>query len=476
MTQDMTVGSPTKLIIKFAIPLLIGNLFQQLYHISDIIIVGRLIGVNALAAVGASAPIFFVIMFITFGFTAGLTVVTAQHFGAHDEKGIRQSVTHSTIACAVLVTVITALMIVFMRKILTLMNVPTEIMDDAYNFITTLSYGLVVIVAYNLLSGIIRALGDSKTPLYFLIFSTMINILLNLFFIYKLKLGVIGSALGTIIAITISVVCCIFYIIKKFPLLRLSASDWKFDRQLMIKHLNIAVPMSLQFSIIALGLIIIQSVCNSFGPDTIAAFTSALRVEQLATQPLVALGLAIATYSAQNYGAGMIGRIRRGVFTCSLISLTFSIALSVFVRVIGEKMVGVFIENPSPNIIDTANTYLNISTLFYFFLGQIFIFRNALQGMGQSIIPLFAGIIELIMRSFAAIYLAGRLGYVGICYAGPIAWVGAALVVWIGYRVTLRKINTQHILKPFKWLKNQTDFKQSHLSHGDIANQVTPAE
>lgn len=476
MTQDMTVGNPTKLILTFALPLLIGNLFQQLYNISDIIIVGRLIGVNALAAVGASAPIFNVILLVTFGFTGGLTVVTAQHFGAHDEKGVRRSVTHSIMACTVLVLLTTVLLIAYMPKILSMMNVPSEIMDDAYTFISTLTYGLIAIIAYNLLAGIIRALGDSRTPLYFLIFSTVMNVLLNLFFIYKLKLGVIGSALGTIIAMSISVVCCIFYIGKKFPILRLSAKDWNFDLQLMKKHLNIAIPMSIQFSIIALGLIIIQGVCNSFGPDTIAAFTSALRVEQLATQPMVALGLAVATYAAQNYGAGMIGRIRRGVFNCSLISLTFSIALSLLVRFVGEQMVDIFIENPSQNIIDTARTYMNISTLFYFFLGQIFIFRNALQGMGQSGIPLIAGITELVMRSFAAIYLAGHLGYLGICYAGPIAWLGAALVVFVGYNITLRKIGKCYFRNHLKWLRNKIGLNRLRSPQSEIVNQATPAE
>lgn len=472
----MTVGNPTKLIITFALPLLIGNLFQQLYNISDIIIVGRLIGVNALAAVGASAPIFNVILLVTFGFTGGLTVVTAQHFGAHNEKGVRSSVTHSIMACATLVLLTTAILIVYMPKILTLMNVPAEIMDDAYTFISTLTYGLIAIVAYNLLAGIIRALGDSRTPLYFLILSTVMNVLLNLFFIYKLKMGVIGSALGTIIAMSISVVCCIFYIGKKFPILHLSAKDWSFDLQLMKKHLNIAIPMSLQFSIIALGLIIIQGVCNSFGPDTIAAFTSALRIEQLATQPMVALGLAVATYSAQNYGAGMIGRIRRGVFNCSLISLVFSIILSLLVRFAGEPVIDVFLENPNAGIINTAKTYLNISTLFYFFLGQIFIFRNALQGMGQSGIPLLAGFTELVMRSFAAVYLAGHIGYLGICYAGPIAWLGAALVVFTGYNVTLRKIGKCGFRNRLKWLKTKIGFSSVRSSQTEIVNQATPAE
>lgn len=440
MIKNLTRGNPTKLILQFALPLLLGNLLQQLYNISDIIIVGRLIGVNALAAVGASAPIFFVLLLITLGFTGGLTVITAQRFGANDEDGVRKSVTHSIRASIVLSLIITACMEFYLKPLLRIMNVPDEIMNDAYKFISILSYGLIMIVCYNLLAGFMRALGDSKTPLYFLFFSTFLNIALNLYLIYFVKMGVAGSACGTVIAMSISVILCFFYMLWKFPILRLTRKDWKFDYTFLLQHLRIAVPMSLQFSVIALGLMIVQSVCNSFGPDTIAAFTSALRIEQLATQPLVALGLALATYSAQNYGAGFIGRIRKGVFNCSVISLSFSIFIALLVRFVGENMIGVFLEAPNQNIINIAQSYLNISTMCYFFLGMIFIFRNTLQGMGNAFIPLAASTAELVMRSFAAIYLSERLGYIGICYASPIAWISAAVIVIAGYLYTLHKM------------------------------------
>lgn len=451
MIQDMTVGNPTKLILKFAVPLLIGNIFQQLYQISDIIIVGRLIGINALAAVGASAPIFFVVILVTLGFTGGLTVITAQRFGAKDAEGVRRSVTHSLIAAFGLSLTMTAFLVAFMRPLLHLMNVPAEIMDDAYNFMIVLSYSLVMIVAYNLLSGFIRALGDSKTPLYFLIFSTLLNIILNFCLIYFFKFGVVGSAIGTAIAISISAISCLVYMRKKFPLLRIRKQDWKIDRRYMMAHLNIAVPMAVQFSILSLGLMFVQSVCNSFGADTIAAFTAALRIEQLATQPMIALGIAMATYSAQNCGAGMIGRIRNGVRNSSLISLSFSIFIALIVRFVGEEMIGIFLEDNNTVIIETARQYLNISTLFYFFLGQIFIYRNTLQGMGDSLIPLLAGIMELVMRSFAAAYLAQKLGYIGICYASPIAWIGASSVVFIGYVITMRKLSRRRSKLAVKW-------------------------
>jgi len=435
--QNMTVGSPAKQIIAFSIPLLIGNLFQQLYNISDILIVGRLIGVDALAAVGATAPIYYVLLLICFGFTGGLTVITAQSFGAGDQNGVRRSMTHAIMASTVLSLFITLCTIFSLSPLLKIMNIPANIMGDALRFMSVLTGGLVMVVFYNLLSGFIRAVGDSKTPLYFLVFSTVLNVVFNLVLIYYFKTGVVGSAIGTVSAISFSVVLCLYYIYKKFPIMHLSRKDWIYDPQLMRQHLKIAVPMAIQFSILSVSMMIIQSVCNSFGTDIIAAFTSALRIEQLATQPLLALGIAMATFSAQNWGAGKISRIRRGVRIAALISLAISICMSLLVRYVGSDMIAIFLKDESPFIIETGKKYLSISTLAYFFLGMIFVFRNTLQGMGNAIIPLYAGFIELAMRSFAAIYLARVLGYTGIFYASPIAWVGAALFTMAGYYVTI---------------------------------------
>ncbi len=471
MIKDMTVGNPTGLIIKFAIPLLIGNLFQQLYNISDIIIVGRILGVNALAAAGASAPIFFTMLLITFGFTAGLCVITAQRFGAKDDIGVRRSVTHSVVASIILCLLVTTILCIYMHEILRKMNIPEKIMDDAHIFIFTLTLGLSLIVGYNLLSGFIRALGDSKTPLYFLIFSSLLNIVLNLLFIYVMKLGIIGSALGTIVAMTISVICCMIYIGKKFPILKLRKEDWKLNWAFMKEHLAIAIPMSLQFSVIAIGLLIIQAVCNSFGENTIAAFTSALRIEQLGTQPLLALGIALATYSAQNYGAGQIKRIRRGVAQSSIISIIFSIGIALLVRFYGENFIDIFLKEDNAEIIQIGHDYLNISTMFYIFLGQIFIFRNTLQGMGRTIIPLIACIAELVVRSFAAIYLAQKIGYLGLCYASPIAWFGAAMVVSMGYIYTLRQIKKQRMYNHVKWLGHKLGLRNKH---NHMVQRITP--
>ena len=415
--QDMTSGHPLKLIVKFSIPLLIGNIFQQLYSISDIIIVGRLIGIKALAAVGVSAPLFFMLVLVSIGFTNGLTVITAQRFGARDYRGLRRSVTTATLLSSAFTLSAGAVMLASLDVLFKVMNVPQEIAQDAKSFISIISYGVIMIVFFNLLSGFMRALGDSKTPLYFLIFTTLLNITFNIVFIYCMKLGVAGSALGTVCAMTVSVFCCLLYIGKKYPILHPQKEDWKLNWQF----------------------------CNSFGPDTIAAFTSAMRVEQLATQPMVSFGIAMATYVAQNFGAGMIGRIRRGVFECSMISLTLSIALAAVMYTYGAHIITIFVSKEHHNVIEIAETYLHISILFYFFLGQIFIFRNTLQGMGKAVIPMISSIVELALRAFAAIYLAAKLGYIGICYASPIAWVGGSAVVSGGYFWVVRRIGCRYL-------------------------------
>ncbi len=439
MTNDLTIGNPLKLIIKFAIPLLLGNLFLQLYQISDMIIVGRLISNDALSAIGASAPIYMVFLMIAFGFTGGLTVVTAQRFGAKDENGVRLSVVHSLLASFILSLIMTLGLTISLEPLLHLMNVPAEIFQDAYDFMFILSLSSVMIIMYNLLSGFIRALGDSKTPLYFLIFSSIINIILNFIFIHYFKWGVKGSATGTFIANTLSVVLCYAYMWNKFPLLRISKKYLVYRSAVMYDHLRIAIPMALQFSILSFSIMIIQAVCNSFGKDVIAAFAAALRIEHLATQPLFAVGIAMATFSAQNWGANLISRIRRGVRYAFMISIVLSIVGFLLVREVGEYMISMFLSDKNEFIITTGKQYLLISTKFYFFLGLIFIFRNTVQGMGKPIIPLLSSIIELVMRSFAAIYLAGIMGYAGIFYASPISWTSAGLVVVGGYLYYIRK-------------------------------------
>lgn len=462
MITDMTKGNALKLILLFSLPILVGNIFQQLYQLADIFIVGRLLGENALAAVGASAPIHFMFLIVAFSFTGGLTAVTAQRFGAGDFDGVRKSVTHSIRASLVLSLILTAVLVLSLDWFMHILNVPESIYKDSYNFIMILGLATILIVAFNLLSGFIRALGDSKTPLYFLILATVMNIILNFVLIKNTNLGVIASATGTVIAIAISVVCCLVYIKKRIPILHLKKEDWAYSPSFMREHLNIAIPMSIQFSVLSLSIMIIQSVSNSFGETVIVGLTIALRLEQLATQPLLALGISIATFAAQNYGAGKIARIRDTIKKAGFMSFTISLIMSGVVFFYGRQIIGSFLSSPDTKAVQIGMSYLAISVMFYFFLGMIFIFKNTLQSMGKPMYPVVSSVVELIIRAYIAIYLTKKIGYEGIFYASPLAWVGGAIVVFIGYYINMYMRSEQKIRAEYRKIYKKISMEEEN--------------
>lgn len=439
MIQDLTLGNPLKLIIKFAIPILLGNLVMQIFQLSDMIIVGRLIGVNALAAVGATAPLYLVVLMITFGFTGGLTIITAQRFGAKDEEGVQKSAYHCYIGAFVLSALISLVLGIYLAPFMQMMNIPAEIFGDAYNFMFLLTLSLPMVVFYNLLSSLMRALGDSKTPLYFLVFSSFINIALNYMFIAGFNMGVVGSSLGTLVSNTIAVILCYAYIKKNFVLLKYNKKLWHYDSQIMKDHLRMAFPMALQFSILSFSIAVAQSVCNSYGADIIAAFATATRIEQFATQPLLAIGMTLATFSAQNWGAALLKRIRDGVRYSVLIAVVLCTFGFILVRLYGQYAIAVFLSEENKTIVSIGKQYLMISTPFYIFLASIFIFRNTIQGFGRPLIPLCSSIVELLARAFFAIFLSEYFGYIGVFYAGPVAWCAAGILVIAGYIYYLHK-------------------------------------
>ena len=312
MTNDMTVGSPAKLIIQFMIPMCLGNVFQQFYNIADSIIAGQFLGVNALAAIGSTGSLMFFVTGWLQGLTSGFAILVSQWFGAKDMKRMRHYVAMSiylTIAFAVVMTI----GFEFANEpILRLMNSPENLMADIKGYMAVIYGGLIVTAAYNALAAVLRALGDSKSPLYFLIISAIINVVLDIVFIVNFGMGVEGCGYATVIAQAVSALLCLIYIVKKFPILRLQKQDWHFDWNFAWEHLRMGLPMAVQFSVLGLGMIFIQAVCNKFGPTTIAAFTSAMRIEQLALQPMISFGLSMAVFSAQNFGAHRFDRIREG--------------------------------------------------------------------------------------------------------------------------------------------------------------------
>lgn len=427
MVKNMTAGSPIRLILSFTVPLLIGNVFQQFYNIADIIIVGRTIGVHALAAVGASGPLFMALLGLTIGLTSGFSVITGQRFGAGDDDGVRRSVAMSAMLAIGLTVLLTAIASWQMPLLMKLMNISDELYADSYSYISIITYGIVAMMMYNLLACICRALGDSRTPLYFLMLSSVLNVILALLFITQFGWGVPGSAVALVIAQGASALLCFAYMRHRFPILRLRRSDWIPNREFAWQHLRLGLPMAMQFMIISLGILAIQSVCNTFGPETIAGFVSATRIEQLAMQPMISFGIAMAVYSAQNYGAHKHDRIRQGVRQCSFVSLGFCVLAIAAMLFYGPELISIFTTDHDDMLMEQALLYLHTSVPFYVFLGQIFVYRNALQGMGISSVPLISSIIELVLRGLSAFILAGMWGFFGICCASPICWVAACL-------------------------------------------------
>lgn len=439
-TKDMTIGNPTKLILWFALPLFIGNLFQQFYNLVDTLIVGRTLGVESLAAVGSTGAIAFLVLGFVMGTTSGFSVITAQRFGAKDYEGVRKSFVSIMILCILLTIFLTTASTLTTMPLLEIMNTPQNIIQQAYEYIFVIYLGIGTIIFYNAISNIIRALGDSKTPLVFLILASIMNIILDLIFIIKLKLGVAGAGWATTISQGISAVLCLSYMFYKFPILKLEKKDWYINFKFLWEHFRIGFPMGFQMSILTIGIIALQVVLNSFGSDTVAAFTAAVKVEQTASQAFLAIGVAIATYTAQNFGAGNFNRIRIGASKCLRINIVLTAISGLIIFLGGKYLVNLFISGHHPQITEQAQLYLCIIALFYFGLGTILLYRNVLQGMGNVKIPLISGLIELVMRAAAAFILAHYFGFLGVCFATPCAWVAGAIWLAVGYKKTIKKI------------------------------------
>ncbi|MBS5885667.1 MAG: MATE family efflux transporter [Clostridium sp.] len=441
MTKDMTTGNPVKLILLFSIPLLIGNIFQQFYSMVDTIIVGRFIGVDALAAVGSTGSMSFLINGFVVGLTSGFAVLVSQKFGAKDEEGLKKAAASALVLSLIATVIVTLVSVLLAKPMLHLMNTPDNIIDDANAYIIIIYAGTIATVVYNIIAGILRALGDSKTPLYFLIVASILNIVLDIVFIVNFSMGVAGAAWATIISQGVSGLLCIIYTYKKYKILRLKKEDFKVKSRVYKKHLKIGIPMALQFSITAIGIMTVQGALNVFGSSAIAAYTAASKVLQIVMQPAITFGVTMATYCGQNLGAKNYIRIKEGVKKCTEISVITSIIAGIILVFGGKFFVGLFIENPDASILAYAQECLNYSAIFFIPLGLIFIYRNALQGMGESFVPMMAGAFELIARAVVAFTLPSFIGYTGICLADPVAWLSAAIPLGIYYFKKMKSID-----------------------------------
>lgn len=442
--NDMAVGNPMKIILGFTLPIFIGNVFQQFYNMADAVIVGKFVGNKALAAVGSTGTIMFLIYGFVVGMTAGFTVLTAQKFGAGDMKGMRKTVAGAGILSFVVGALLTILFMVFMKPLLILMNTPSDIFADAYSYIMIVSGGILAQMLYNLLSSILRALGNSKLPLVFLIISALLNIVLDLVFIVGFGMGAKGAAVATVIAQGVSGILCLFYIIAKIPILHLKREDLDVGSTIYKNQLRIGVPMALQYSITAIGTMMVQSSLNILGSTLVAAYTAAGKIEQVVTQAYVAMGTTMATYAAQNMGAGSVKRIREGFKACTVIGVVYSFVAAGFIMTVGKYMTYLFVSEDVDIIMNSVDIYLKCIGIFFIPLAVVNIYRNGIQGLGYGLLPMMAGVAELIGRGVVAVIAGAKRSYPGVCLAGPAAWVlaGGLLIVMYYFimNVNMRKI------------------------------------
>ncbi len=438
--KDMTSGNPLKLLVMFSIPLLCGNVFQQLYLMADTIIVGKTLGANALAAVGATGSLAFMMIGGIYGLTSGFAVITAQRFGAGDQKGVKHSIATIAELSLIMWVVITVFCIWFVDPMLKMMNTPKEIFNDSEKYIAALFWGCGAFILYNGVASILRALGDSKTPLIFLVVASGLNIILDFVFILTFKMGVAGAAWATVVSQLVAGVWCFIYARKHFRhIMTLSPQAWRLDPKFAWEHLRVAVPMGTQFLIIAIGSIILQSQLNTLGEVTIAAYTAACRADQLAIQPFLAFSIALSTYVAQNYGAGRMDRIILGIKQCIKLSVTVSIIGGIMIIIFNRQITMMFFKDADPELLRESGWFLTFNAVFYSVLAMLFILRNSLQAMGRAFAVLASGIVELFCRSFTAFYLIANFGFFGACFANIGAWWGAAIMLAIIYFKTMRE-------------------------------------
>ena len=428
MAKDMTSGSPIKHIIGFAVPVFLGSIFQQFYNIVDTMIVGRFVGVNALAAVGSTSSIMFCVQGIATGLTTGFGVLISQSFGAKNEKGLRHRVAMSTYLTVMISILVTAILLLVNKPLLHTMNTPEEIFGGASTYLGIIFAGFFATMGYNLFAAILRAIGDSKTPLYFLVLSSVLNIILDLVFVITFRMGVAGVAYATVVSQVVSAVLCFIYMNKKYPqVMKAEADEKAFSLGSAGKLMGMGVPMALQFSITALGTMIVQSTLNLLGETAIAAYAAAQKLQGIVGQPYVALGSAMATYSGQNAGAGDFKRIRDGFKKCMLL-LVITVAITfVLARTLGGAATMLFVDQAETEVIRLSEQYFSIATWFYLPLASIFIFRNALQGIGFGVDAMIGGVFELAARALLIKIIGTGFGYAGICFCDPAAWVAALI-------------------------------------------------
>ncbi len=429
MTSSMTKGNPMKLMMKFAVPLLLGNLFQQLYNMVDAVIVGRRLGTLSLAGVGATTSVQFLVMGFCIGVCSGFGIPVAQKFGAKDYHEMRRYIYHAMLLTALFAVAVTLLTTILTHSILRFLKTPQDIYREAYIYIFILFAGIPFTLLYNLLASILRAVGDSRTPFLFLILSSVINIVLDLFFIVVLKIGVAGAALATVIAQAVSGICCLILIVKKYDILRVTKDDRELDGKHFRMLIVTGVPMGLQFSITAIGSMVMQSANNSLGTVYVSGFTAGMKIKQFAMCPFDAIANAVATFVGQNLGAGETDRIKSGVRQGIFLGVSYGIAIGAVLFFFGRSMSMLFVAAKESAVLDAAGLYLRRLGLFYWALGLLNVARMTTQGLGYSGRTIFSGVSEMFARIIVSVLFVPRFGFDAITFADQTAWVAGCLYI-----------------------------------------------
>lgn len=443
MTKSMTEGSPLKLILTFSLPLLAGNLFQQTYNIVDAAIVGQTLGANALASVGASSSVQFLVLGFCIGICCGFSIPVAQRFGAGDYHGMRSFIYHSAVLTVLFGVVLTVLTSLLCPQILHLLQTPDEIYPDAYRYLLVIFLGIPFTLLYNLLSGILRAVGDSRTPFYFLALSASLNIVLDLFCILVLGWGVAGAAIATVFSQAVSGILCLLLILRKFQLLHLTKEDCVWNSGRAFSAFLMGVPMGLQYSITAIGSMVMQSANNGLGTVYVSGFTAGMKIKQFTMCPFDAVATASSTFAGQNYGAGKADRVKTGIRLSIGVAMLYGLCAGIVMILFGRTMSMLFVSGSDAAVLDASAKYLRYLGFFYWVLGILNVCRMSTQGLGYSGRAILSGVMEMIARCVVSIGFVPAFGYTAICCADQAAWITGTIYIAATCAYVVKKISKQ---------------------------------
>jgi len=439
MTMDMTTGSPLGKILRFFVPVLLGNLLQQLYSTVDSVIISQFVGVEAFAGVSATGSLNFLILGLALGMCSGFAIPVSQEFGAGDHEQMRRCFANALYASGVISVIMAVVTALLTPAILSAVGTPGDIFDYACDYIRLVFIGIPATVMYNLLSGVMRAVGDGRTPLIMLLLSSVLNVILDVLFVVAFDMGVAGAAVATVVSQFISGLLCLYVIFKKTDVLAIRKNEWSYDGKIVVRLLGIGMPMGLQFSITAIGSTILQASVNSLGSSAVAAIGAGSRSQFIFTTPLEAIGITMATYAGQNLGARRIDRVRKGVKDITIVMAIYCAVAFALQLLVGRYIVMLFTGSGSGPILDNATLYLNVVMGFAFLLAIVLIYRNTIQGLGYSNAAMLAGLMELVGRAFVALVLVRFFKFYGASFANPIAWVCAdALLLPLYFRIVKR--------------------------------------